>query len=408
LFTQNKKPEKTRMDYTELRPDQEVHENGLIYDLKSLFAFFQRVTDPRHARGKRYPLVVLLVLILLAKLAGEQTPTGMAEWIAHHIDQLVEMKVLPEGKAPCHMTIRRVLQFIVAPQELERLMGEYQQSCLEGHAEIVFSMDGKTLKGTIAPGETSGTHLLSVYVPEQGLVLGEARVDRKENEIVVAPSLLQQVPLAGVIVIGDAMHTQRETSAQILKAKGDYLWVAKGNQPRTHWAIEKLFVHEACNLRLGAPLSQEIRAGEQVNKGHGRIEKRTIWVSSQLNEYLDWPGVAQVFRLERLIWHAKHQGRTRQVVYGLTSLSAQRASPQKLLAFIRQYWGIENGLHARRDVTLREDRTRLTLGNSGHNMAILNNLVIGLCLRKGYSNLAQACRLFNAKPCLALNLILSA
>ena len=93
------------------------------------------------------------------------------------------------------------------------------------------------------------------------------------------------------------------------------------------------------------------------------------------------------------------------MVYGLTSLSPKRASPKKLLSLVRQYWEIETGLHYRRDVTLKEDATRLTLGNSGQIMAILNNTIIGLCLRNGYKNLAQARRLFNAKPKLAFDLL---
>lgn len=396
------------MDYNQLIPNQEIYETGLIYDLNSLFAYLQRVTDTRKAQGKRYILASLLMLIILAKLCGEDTPSGITEWVAHRVEKLVEMKILTKAEAPCHMTYRRVLRNTIKPEELERLMSEFHQSRLEGGVEIVFTMDGKTIRGTIPWGEMRGTHLLSIFVPEQGLVLVEAEVDRKQNEIVVAPKILAQVPLSGAIVIGDAMHTQRETSAQIVEAGGEYVWIVKANQPRMHWAIEKLFVHEACNLRQGATLSKEIRVASQVNKGHGRIEKRTIWVSTQLNNYLDWPGVAQVFRLERITWHNKHRGSTRQVVYGLTSLSPEQASPKKLLSLIRSYWGIETGLHYRRDVTLHEDATRLTLGNSGHNMAILNNLIIGLCLHTGFTNLPSARRLFNAKPERALELLLTA
>lgn len=396
------------MNYTELGPQQEVYETGILYDLDSLFAILLRVSDPRHSRGKQYPLAVLLVLILLAKLCGENTPTGIADWVTYRIDELAAMKLLPKKKAPCHMTYRRVLQLIVSPDELERLMGEYHQSCLNTGTELVFCLDGKTVKGTIPTGETRGTHLLSLYVPGQGLVLMEAKVDQKENEIVVAPEILNQVCLAGVIVMGDAMHTQRATSQQVLQAGGDYVWRVKGNQARTLWAIQKLFVSEACNLKQGAPLSKAIRAVETVNKGHGRREKRTLWTSTELNDYLDWPGVAQVFRIERVIWHEKQRGYTRQVVYGLTSLLPERASPKKLLALVRGYWEIETGLHYRRDVTLKEDATRLTVGNAGHVMAILNNAVIGLCLQNGYRNLAQARRLFNARAELALNLLCSA
>jgi predicted transposase YbfD/YdcC len=395
-------------DYTQVGPDQEIYVTGLIYDLKSLFAFLLQVVDPRKAKGKRYLLETLLTLILLAKMAGEDKPTGITEWVAHRVEQLVEMKILPQAKAPCHMTFRRILSFILSAEELERLMAEYHRSQLQTGVEIVLTLDGKTLRGTIPAGETRGTHLLSVYVPDQGLVLVEAAVDRKENEIVVAPKILKQVNLAGAIVMGDAMHTQRSTSEQIVAAGGNYVWTVKGNQPRTEWAIQKLFAHEAANVKLGAGLSKDIQVASMVNKGHGRRETRTLWASTELNEYLDWPGVQQVFRMERLIWHEKHRGYTREVVYGLTSLSPEQASPKKLIRLLRSYWGIESGLHYRRDVTLHEDATRLTMGQAGQNMAIINNLVIGLCLRHGHTNLAKARRRFSAKPVEALQLILQA
>lgn len=395
------------MDYINLTPNQEVNENGMVYELDSLYAYLHRVKDTRKAKGKQYPLVLLLFLMMLAKLGGEDKPSGIADWVKHRLEQLFEMKVLAKKKAPSHMTYRRVLQETIQPEEFEHLISEFQRGQMEEGEEVVFSMDGKSLKGTIPRGEVRGTHLLSVYVPEQGLVLIEAAVDRKENEIVVAPKILEQVNLKGAIVMGDAMHAQRETSAQVVAGGGDYLWTVKNNQPRTVWAIQKLFVHEVCNLKQGAPLSKHCRKATKVHKGHGRIEKRTIMVSSELNDYLNWPHVAQVFRLEREVWHEKHHGRTRQVVYGLTSLSPQKTAPRKLLALTRQYWGIESGLHYRRDVTLHEDNTRLTVGAAGHNMAILNNLVIGLCIRCGQANIAKARRMFCAYPQYALNLLVS-
>jgi predicted transposase YbfD/YdcC len=328
-------------DYTQVGPEQEIYTTGLIYDLKSLFAFLLQVVDPRKAKGKRYLLETLLSLILLAKLAGEDKPSGISEWVAHRVEQLVEMKILPQAKAPCHMTFRRVLSFILSAEELERWVAEYHRSQLHAGVEIVLTLDGKTLKGTIPAGEMRGTHLLSVYVPEQGLVLVEAAVDRKENEIVVAPKILRQVNLAGAIVMGDAMHTQRSVSEQIVAAGGNYVWTVKSNQPRTEWAIQKLFAHEAANLKLGAELSKEIQEAALVSKGHGRRETRTLWASTELNGYLDWPGVQQVFRLERRVWHENHHGYTREVVYGLTSLSPQQASPKKLIRLLRSYWGIE-------------------------------------------------------------------
>ncbi|MCX8061320.1 MAG: ISAs1 family transposase, partial [Anaerolineales bacterium] len=189
---------------------------------------------------------------------------------------------------------------------------------------------------------------------------------------------------------------------------GDYLWIVKENQPRLRWAIEKLFVQEVCRLHQGAPLSKHVHLDTQVHKQRGRIEKRTLMTSSWLNDYLNWPHLGQVFRLETLTWHPKDRRRSRKIVYGLTSLSPQQANPARLLTLRRSYWGIESGLHYRRDVSLHEDPTRLTVGASSHNMATLNNLVIALCSLQGFRYIPKARRLFCAQPKLALKLITSA
>ena len=181
-----------------------------------------RVPDVRGDNGKRYRLVTLLVLMVLAKLGGEDKPSGITDWVAERKEQLVELKILDRDAVPCHMTYRRVLQEIVDAQEFDGLISQYHQQRLKVEQEIVLTMDGKTLRGTIPFGELRGTHLLTVYVPKQGLVLVQAQVDHKENEIVVAPQVLGQVNLCGAILIGDAMHTQREASRQIVEAGGHF------------------------------------------------------------------------------------------------------------------------------------------------------------------------------------------
>jgi predicted transposase YbfD/YdcC len=395
------------MDYNSQATKRDVDENGLVFATDSLYEYLRTITDTRQAKGKRYALATLLLIMVLAKLCGEDKPSGICDWVSKRVRLLREMKILRRPQAPCHMTYRRVLQTIVPADEWDQLLHDYHQHRLKTEKEIILTIDGKTVCGTIPPGEKRGTHLLTVYVPDQGLALVQAQVNQKENEIVVAPQVLKQVNLRGAIVIGDAMHTQREISRQIVEAGGDYLWFVKGNQARTEWAIQKLFVHEMCNLRQGVPLSQDFQTCVQVSKGHGRLEIRTIFVSTLLNDYLDWPHVAQVFRLERIRWHPLLGGRTCQVIYGLTSRPPERSSPQHLLDLSRAYWGIENGLHYRRDVTFHEDATRMTLGNAGRIMATLNNLAIGLCLRVHGSNVAQARRHFAACPADALMAIIS-
>ncbi len=395
------------MDYNSQVPKREIDENGLIFAIDSLYEYLRKITDTRQARGKRYGLATLLILIVLAKMCGEDKPSGICDWVGKRVRLLQELKILKRPQAPCHMTYRRVLQNIIPADEWDQLLHDYHQQRLESEQDILITIDGKTVCGTIPRGELRGTHLLTVYVPEQGLALVQAQVDHKENEIVVAPQVLKQVNLQGAIVLGDAMHTQREISRQIVAAGGDYVWFVKGNQARTLWAIQKLFVHEMCNLRQGTVLRKDFQTCVQVSKGHGRLEIRTIFVSTLLNDYLDWPHVAQVFRLERIRWHSFPHGRTRQLIYGLTSRPPEQSSPQHLLHLTRAYWGIENGLHYRRDVTFHEDTTRMILGNAGRIMAALNNLVIGLCLRVHGPNVAQARRYFSACPADALLAVVS-
>jgi hypothetical protein len=133
----------------------------------------------------------------------------------------------------------------------------------------------------------------------------------------------------------------------------------------------------------------------KTNYGHGRLEKRTLQTSAMLNDYLDWPGVAQVYRLEReFSWIRQGQiyKTSYEIEFGITSLSREQASPAKVLQVRRKHWLIETGLHYRRDVTFREDATRMTIGAAGRILATVHNLVIGLIKRAGYSNAAKARR----------------
>jgi predicted transposase YbfD/YdcC len=396
------------MDYTNQDIIQGINEYGMVYDLGSLYDYLSQIKDPRSKLGKQYSLTMILIWMILAKLGGQDKPSGIAEWITHRKELWVEYQLTDKLKTPSHMTYRRILQHIISTEEFERLLGIYHQQRLEKGQEVVFSMDGKTVRGTIPQGERRGTHLLAIYVPQQGLVLAQARVDLKENEITVAPQLLKQVPLDGAIVIADAMHTQKSITKLIVENGGQYILTVKDNQSRTRWAIEKLFVHEVCNLQKGSPLTKDFQMAVKTEKGHGRIEKRTIMTSAMLNDYLEWPCLAQVFRIEHVTWYDEMARYTREITYGITSLPSEKANPEKLLGLIRTYWGIENGLHYRRDVTLQEDDTRLTVGDSGQNMAILNNLVMGLCLSSGLKNLASARRLLDAYPDKALALLTSA
>ena len=231
-------------------------------------------------------------------------------------------------------------------------------------------------------------------------------VEGKGSEIPAAPKLLSQIDLRDKVVMGDALHTQRQISIQIVEAGGEYIWFAKGNQPQMEENIRLWFEPDVEPIPGMNYPPKDFKTVKETNKGHGRLETRTLTVSSQLKDFLDWPYLEQVFKLERRRISLKTGEFHEQVVYGFTSLRQDEITPSRLLEDARSYWGIENGLHYRRDVTLREDYTRMTKGSTGQVMACLNNLILGILLsNRKHRTIPAARRFFCAHPQEAFALI---
>jgi predicted transposase YbfD/YdcC len=383
------------MEYSTLEAWQEISETGIVYTLGSLYDRFQRISDPRKAKGKRYSLVTLLVLIFLAKMCNQDTPVAIADWAKNHAEELAKLLNLHHFWMPHHNTYQRVFQDIISEAEFGQLMEKYHQQRSDQTGETL-AMDGKTLRGTRIADREDSDHVLSIYDGQSQCVLAQEAVDTKENEIVAAPQALERVPLAGKIITGDAMHTQRAISASIVARGGDYVWPVKENQERLYQDIQRLFAPDHPKPGFGK-ITTDFQNITKVNAGHGRIEKRTLQTSEMLNDYLDWPGVGQVYRLERrFIWLRQGQAykTSSKVEYGITSLPRKKASPTKLLLVRRQHWLIETGLHYRRDVTFHEDATRMTKGAAGRILAMVHNLVLGLLKKAGFTNAALGRRWF--------------
>jgi predicted transposase YbfD/YdcC len=398
-------PKEATMKFATSRPPPPIEMPGaLLFDVGSLARQLETLSDPRHRRGIRFQLPILLLLVVLAKLAGEDRPSGIADWVRLRKDQFCAALQLAWRAMPHANTFRRILADVVSPSELDGCLQEFFGHLPAVGHSVLIAIDGKTIRGTISADQPRGEHLLCAYLPEEGIVLFQVAAGHKENEISVAPTLLAALDLRGKVVMGDAMHTQRALSLQILAAGGDYVWIAKDNQPTLRDDIAQVFAPSDPTPE-GGRFASEGESVRVVTKGHGRREIRTMTVSSLLKGYCDWPGMEQVFQLERQRDLLAEGKVTREVVYGLTSLSRAQAGPRTLLAFTRTYWGIENGLHHRRDVTFKEDATRLTQGSAGRVMAILNTLVIGLLRYLGYTNIAQARRFYDADPSLAIRLV---
>ena len=221
------------------------------------------------------------------------------------------------------------------------------------------------------------------------------RGDRKESELGMASDLLGRLELRGKVVTGDALYCQRELSLRVQEQGGDYFWALKDNQPGMKEAVGLLFEQPPWGESF-TYVCQEGRRGD-------RWERRRLWSSTALNEYLDWPGLGQVCCVERT---RRHKGKeTVERAYAITSLPPERAEAARLLEIWRGHWGIENRLHWVRDMVFGEDQSQVRTESAPQLLAALRNLVIGMLRLGGVKNIAAALRHYAWKPWETLTLI---
>lgn len=370
--------------------------------VKSLYERLQTVADKRKRRGIRYPLAVILVMVIVAKLSGEDEVRGIAEWIKHRAEAFGSALGLKRPSTPHATTISRVLAGAFAVEALEQVVASYFKATASDSEQL--ALDGKALRGTIAVGQTRGQHLLALYATQTGVVVGQMAVDEKANEIVAAPELLKTLNLAGRIISGDAMFAQQTLSAQIVDAQADYVWIVKDNQPTLRASIERLFTPETPS-KTHSPLPTDFQVASSLDKGHGRLEWRSLSSSALLTGYVDWEGLGQVFKIERRVTHLKDGTVSSRADYGITSLKPDQAAAERLLQAVRDHWHIENGLHYPRDVSLHEDACQIRWPLAHRAMAILNNLALGLLRQLDFDFVPSARRFLAANFAIALHLV---
>jgi predicted transposase YbfD/YdcC len=366
----------------------------------SLAACLKDVPDPRDGRGQRYPWSVLLLTIMAALLSGQLSGRAMAQWATEHGAEVMQALVVTLRRMPCASTFRRVLQ-IIDPAVLEECMASYAQARdredtvpgrVEGPCGEVLrgqALDGKEVRGAGAHGRK--VHLLSLVRHESGTVLAQQEVESKTNEVTVAPLMLAQQDLRGTVTTGDALMTQRGLARQICAQGGDYLMVVKDNQPTLHQDIETFFSQFPF-----PPREDDRQSYTESNKGHGRLETRTVTCSALLVPYLDWPGVQQVVMRRCVRTHCRTGRRSEQLSYAVTSLCRQRAEAQHLARWWRGQWTIENRAHYVRDETLREDRCQIHTGHAPQVLAALKNGLLNALRDQGWTNIADALRYYGA------------
>ncbi len=195
--------------------------------------------------------------------------------------------------------------------------------------------------------------------------------EKQTNEIKIAAPMLDAIEIKGRTITADALLTQRELARYLVARGANYHFTAKGNQPKLLEEIAYYFE------KLSTP-ADFIQTGHGE---HGRIETRKIWVTTKLNDYLDFPHVHQAFMIERESIDKKSQKESKETVYGITSATIEQASPEQVLGDNRAHWRVES-CHYIIDWNYDEDRSRIRTGFGPENITRLRRFAIGLLKAK--------------------------
>jgi predicted transposase YbfD/YdcC len=374
----------------------------------SLLEALAIVPDPRKARGKRYPWLLLLTLLAVGLASGQQTARAIAHWLRLHADELKAS--LPHlVRIPSESTLLRTLRLVdvgvleVAVGRLTPAPTPAQQAASQlitplGTRLQALALDGKTLRGASACG--APTHLVSLVHHGSASTLAQIAVEQKRNELSAIPALFEGRCLLDTVITSDALYTQRSFAQRIHDAGGYYLMIAKANQPQLRDDLALFFELPA----IRADHEQWGRV-ETVSKGHGRLEVRRLECTTGDCAYLGWPGATVVLRrtCERQLYRTGKT--TRTVLCGVTNLPVRETSAALLEQLWRGHWTIESASHYVRDVSLGEDRNRMRTGQAPQTLAALRNSLLALWRHNGWANIADAVRATAASVSAALTLI---
>jgi len=345
--------------------------------LDEVVGYFKELEDPRSSINRQHPLASVLVIALMAVLAGAGGPTAIARWAALKAEFLVGVLHLPHG-VPRKDVFRRVLMCL-QPAAFQACFVNWLQSlrakaaAASGVEQPVLAIDGKTLRRSHDQAKGLGAlHSVSVWASDYGLSLGQVACAEKSNEITAIPELLRLVDIQGAIITIDAMGTQKAIAAQIIDGKGDFVLALKGNQETLHQEVMN-YIDEQVETNFAGIGARQYVSHE---KGHGREETRA-YVQMPVPETLrgreQWKGLKTIGRVVSIC--IRNGKETMEARYYISSL------PVGVKCFaraVRSHWGIENTCHWSLDVTYREDDSRIRDKHMRENFAWLNRLTLSL------------------------------
>jgi predicted transposase YbfD/YdcC len=341
-----------------------------LHETTVFLHYFKDMPDPRQRGKVTYPLEEVLLLCLLAVLAGAETFTDIARFGEKKIELLRRFRPFRDG-TPAHDHLGDIFATLDA-KEFQRCFVAWVAALTGTPAEVI-AIDGKTLRRSYQKkGAKAPIHMVSAFAARQRLVLGQVKVAEKSNEIVAIPALLAVLAIEGAIVTIDAMGCQREIAQAIVDKKADYVLALKGNQGTLREDVEVFAAEQKANGFKDTKVSRH----ETVDGDHGRIETRTYTAFHDvawLQERHHWPALKGVVMVEstREIG-SKVERETRFYITSLVWL-AEAIGP-----VIRSHWAVENSLHWVMDMIFRDDECRIRTNHAPANFTTIKHMAHNL------------------------------
>jgi len=338
----------------------------------SLMAHFESLPDPRDKRTPDHLLMDILVIGLCTLLSGGETFNDMEDFGKAKESWLRRFLKLPYG-IPSHDTFNRVFSAL-DPQKFSECFIRWIESLRQTISREIVSLDGKAARRA-RKRDLSVPQLVSAWAGENGLVLGQIKVDDKSNEITAVPELLRALELQGCIVTLDAMGCQKKIAQEIVEAQADYVLALKGNQETVHQEVQT-FLDDQVSRAYSSRPPQGLQFLQTVEKDHGRIETRRYYQSNVIDWFEDrqqWARLGSFGMVES----------TRQIGEKITIerryyLSSLPLDIECFARAVRGHWGIENSLHWMMDVQFGEDQSRARTQYATQNLGLLRRMALNL------------------------------
>jgi predicted transposase YbfD/YdcC len=337
-----------------------------------LLRAFASLKDPRVNRTKRHLLADILAIAITAIICGADGWTQVVKFGRCKLDWFKTFLELPNG-IPSHDTFGRVFAAL-DPTGFEDCFMTWITALAAKPQGRLVAIDGKTIRRSLDTANSKAAiHMVNAWCGANKMVLGQLATDAKSNEITAIPELMKLLDLDGAVVTIDAAGCQKKIAQQIVDQGGHYILQLKGNQGSLHEETVMLFDQCLTDDCHGIRYS----TARTIDKGHGRIEERRLWATSEVNWFAEkgkWKNLRSLIRVQSK--RTVGDETSTEYRYYITDLPADNAS--KLLSYIRGHWGIENTLHWSLDINFREDERRIRKGHAAENFSRLSRIALNL------------------------------